>query len=150
MKNFSDLLDIDASITVILRLRPIIANGVPDCRVQINDMVLHDHDLPGDIELSTVLPLHENISIVVSMRNKKYSAENETAVIIQDLLIDDFNVVPGWTHLAAYINDHGNNEPTSYLGFNGSWRLDINQPFYIWRHQVTGQGWLLKPQINNS
>lgn len=26
------------------------------------------------------------------------------------------------------------------------WHIHHDQPFYRWRHQVTGQGWLLDPQ----
>lgn len=150
MKNFSDLLVTDSSIAVILRLQPIVTNDEPSCKVCINDTVLYDNNLSDHVELKLALNLHENISIAISIQNKKYSSEKETAIIIQDLLIDDFNVVPGWTHLAAYINDHHYNEPTSYLGFNGTWRLDIGGPFYAWRHRVTGQGWLLTPYISSS
>lgn len=28
----------------------------------------------------------------------------------------------------------------------GMWRLTLDEPFYRWRHRVTGQGWLFKPQ----
>jgi len=28
--------------------------------------------------------------------------------------------------------------------------LHIHQPFYCWYHTVSGQGWLLEPQISNS
>jgi hypothetical protein len=31
-----------------------------------------------------------------------------------------------------------------YLAVDG--RLTITEPFYQWYHQVSGQGWLLKPQ----
>ena len=29
---------------------------------------------------------------------------------------------------------------------NSIWYFEIDQPFYQWRHTITGQGWLLKPQ----
>lgn len=29
---------------------------------------------------------------------------------------------------------------------NSIWYFEIYQPFYQWRHTITGQGWLLKPQ----
>lgn len=31
---------------------------------------------------------------------------------------------------------------TSYLGCNGTWTFEINQPFYPWYHGITGQGWI--------
>ena len=27
--------------------------------------------------------------------------------------------------------------------------LQINQPFYCWYHTVSGQGWLLRPQVSS-
>lgn len=27
----------------------------------------------------------------------------------------------------------------------GMWRMTLHEPFYRWRHRVTGQGWLLEP-----
>lgn len=27
----------------------------------------------------------------------------------------------------------------------GHWRITLHEPFYRWRHRVTGQGWLLEP-----
>ena len=59
--------------------------------------------------------------------------------------IDDFDVVPMWTQLAKYSNDSNVTAPTNYLGFNGTWSLEITEPFYRWQHKITGQGWLLKP-----
>jgi hypothetical protein len=29
---------------------------------------------------------------------------------------------------------------------DGVWHFEIDQPFYQWRHVITGQGWLLEPQ----
>lgn len=28
---------------------------------------------------------------------------------------------------------------------DGMWRISLHEPFYRWRHRVTGQGWLLEP-----
>ena len=145
MKNFSDLLAIKPCINVGLRLHPITANGNPSCRVEINNKIMYQGSLYQDINISTSVTLQETISISVSLQDKNYHPILETAVVIQDLIIDDFNLVPDWTHLASYQNDHAVNNPTSYLGFNGTWQLLIDQPFYLWRHRVTGQGWLLTP-----
>lgn len=145
MKNFLDLLATRPRIDVSLNLRPISDNGDPCCRIKINNKVMYQGLLHQDIKLNTSVALKENISIEVSLQNKNYHPTQETALIIQDLMIDDFNVVPDWTHLASYQNDHAVSSPTSYLGFNGTWHLCIDQTFYLWRHRVTGQGWLLLP-----
>ena len=34
-----------------------------------------------------------------------------------------------------------------YMASNGV--LQIAQPFYCWYHTVSGQGWLLEPQLNS-
>ena len=79
------------------------------------------------------------------MSGKQYDQYRETAVIIDQLAIDGFDIIPTWTQLATYHNDHDSRGPTAYLGFNGTWRLQIDRPFYQWRHAVTGLGWLLAP-----
>lgn len=28
---------------------------------------------------------------------------------------------------------------------DGLWRITLHEPFYRWRHRITGQGWLLEP-----
>jgi hypothetical protein len=89
--------------------------------------------------------LTNSIEIEISMMGKEYSQAQETAVIIESVNIDGFEIVPDWTHLAVYNSERGVQGPTSYLGINGSWQLTIDRPFYQWRHRVTGQGWLLEP-----
>lgn len=145
MHNFSDLLATKLTIGLTIRLQSVTENGRPDCCVEINGKVFYAEPLDGSKQIVTAVGLTEKICIAISIHNKRYDQFKETAVIIQDLLIDDFNIVPNWTQLAHYHNDHGHNEPTSYLGFNGIWTLDIPQPFYQYRHRITGQGWLLEP-----
>jgi hypothetical protein len=87
----------------------------------------------------------DHIDISIGMRDKIYSAEKETAILIDSIKIDGFEIVPSWTQLAEYINERNFTGPTSYLGFNGTWRLSIQEPFYQWKHRITGQGWLLHP-----
>ena len=96
---------------------------------------------PVDIEV------YENLlqpfAIIIELKNKIYDKDNQTAVIIRSLQIDGIDLVPRFDYLAEYVNDHGNNNPTNYLGFNGKWTLTFDRPFYQWLHQATGQGWLL-------
>lgn len=37
--------------------------------------------------------------------------------------------------------------PITDFGYDsqGLWRITLHEPFYRWRHRVTGQGWLLAP-----
>lgn len=145
MKTFSDLLDIDPKIEIALTIGSRIDNGIPHCLVRLNHDILYDGALDQELSWRCCCDLLQPIDIEVSMSGKKYDQYRETAVIIHQLAIDGFDIVPSWTQLATYHNDHDRQEPTSYLGFNGTWRLRIDRPFYQWRHTVTGQGWLLTP-----
>jgi len=149
MKNFSDLLVTDSRIDVILQLSAITENGVPGCGVSINDDVLWHGPLPDSITLEKRVHLHQPIQIDVSMWDKTYHSDRETAVVLHSLQLDGFEIVPGWTHVAKYHNDHAWDGATSYLGFNGTWSLHIPVPFYRWLHEITGQGWLLAPIPGN-
>ena len=140
MKTYSDLQDIDQLINVKINLRTV---GSPDVIVEINQHRYAHTGLSTPITVEYRVGLLDNINVVIKLRNKEYNINNETAVIIDNITIDDIDIVPKFDYLATYVNDHNNNNPTSYLGFNGTWQLNINQPFYRWLHKHTGQGWLL-------
>lgn len=121
--------------------------GNPRYKIQVNNVV-YEHLARNDkneIKLVASCPLREPIKVVVTLYGKHYAQDSTSAIIIQSLKFDDFEIVPGWTQLASYSNDRDNTAPTNYLGFNGHWTLDLDQPFYIWHHRITGQGWLLEP-----
>ena len=140
MKTYSDLQDINQSIDVKITLRPI---GLPNLHASVNQKLSNYVGLSTPITLEYCVGLLDNIDIVIKLYNKEYNLSVETAVIIDTITIDNINIVPKFDYLATYLNDHSNNNPTSYLGFNGTWQLNIDQPFYHWLHKHTGQGWLL-------
>lgn len=139
MKNYSDLQDIDSWVECNLTLEPI---GAPEFSAIIGQ-VFAGGQLFKPVTINAKLPLLEPFFVEIELKNKIYDASNETAVKITALQIDGINLVPRFDYLAAYHNDHNNTNPTSYLGFNGKWRLTFDRPFYQWLHQATGQGWLL-------
>jgi hypothetical protein len=140
MKTYSDLLDIDTRLHLHIELEPV---GFPDVTVSINDIVDNYSGLSDNIILDYHIDLLDLFSIDIELRNKHYTTEYETAVIIKRLSIDNIELIPEYDYLAEYINDHDNNNPTSYLGFNGKWTLTIDRPFYHWIHEHSGQGWLI-------
>jgi hypothetical protein len=145
MNNFYALLATDTVLQIKISLNVIHDNGFPMIVLRVNDFVV-PYDVVTDlIEQEFKLPMTDAVSIEISMSDKKYSQDKETAVIINSVNIDGFEIVPGWTHLACYDTDRGQSGPTSYLGFNGKWSLQIKEPFYRWQHRITGQGWLLEP-----
>lgn len=142
MKNFSDLLATDLHLDLALAAEPI---GIPDVEIYINQTLLYQGQLLEPMTISQQLPLLSGFVVVVKLKNKVYSSDSETAVNLTRLSVDNFDLIPQWSHLARYTNDHDFTEPTSYVGFNGEWKFEVTKPFYQWQHEATGQGWLFHP-----
>ena len=140
MKTYSDLQDIDTRLNLVVELEPV---GNPTATVIINNQQYDYPQLSMPIIITKYLPLTDNINIDIIMSNKQYTLEYETAVIIRQISIDNIKLIPKYDYLAEYINDHDNNNPTTYLGFNGKWTLTIDRSFYHWLHEHSGQGWLI-------
>jgi hypothetical protein len=140
MKTYSDLQAIDSRLHLHIELEPV---GTPDIRVSVNDVVDHYPVLSNTIILDYHVDLLDLFAVNIELRNKHYTTEYETAVIIKQLSVDNIELTPKYDYLADYQNDHNNNNPTNYLGFNGKWTLTFDRPFYHWLHQHSGQGWLL-------
>ena len=135
MNNYLDLLDTDTDIEVKVKLSVI---GSPDFSVAIADNQWNNQcNIIANNNLLTPF------GIEIELRNKHYTVDYETAVIIDQISVDNIDIIPQYDYLADYQNDHNNNNPTSYLGFNGKWTLTFDRPFYHWLHQAQGQGWLL-------
>lgn len=142
MKNFSDLLATDLDLDLVLTAEPV---GHPDVEIWLNQQLIHQGPMSAPVTVSTQLPLLSGFSIMVKLKNKVYTSDSETAVMLTKLSVDRFDIIPQFTHLAKYANDHEFTEPTSYIGFNGEWRLEVTNPFYQWQHEITSQGWLFQP-----
>ena len=139
MKTYSDLQAIDSRLRCHLELEPV---GTPEVAVIIAG-VYGGGKLFKSVVFDVNIDLLYSFTIEIELKNKIYTTEQETAVIIKCLQIDGIDLVPRFDYLAEYDNDHNNNDPTSYLGFNGKWTLTIDRPFYHWLHEHTGQGWLI-------
>jgi hypothetical protein len=140
MKTYSDLQAIDTRLRLHVELKPV---GTPDVRISINDVVDDYPKLSNNIILDYHVDLLDLFSVNIELLNKHYTTEYETAVIIRRLSVDNIELIPQYDYLAKYVNDHDNNNPTSYLGFNGKWTLTFDRPFYHWLHEHSGQGWLI-------
>lgn len=140
MKNYLDLQATNFNLDICIELVPV---GTPDIVIKVADNTYANSKLDTLKKLKYSLDLNATFSIEIELRNKTYSLEYETAVIVQCIAIDSVEVIPKFSYLARYVNDHDYNDPTSYLGFNGKWILEFNRPFYQWLHQVTGQGLLV-------
>lgn len=130
MKTYLDLPDTKLRVDIDLELV-----GTPEFTLQVG---------PYNNKQSTYhLDLLTPFTIIIELKNKVYTTEYETAVIIRRLSVDNIEIIPQYDYLADYINDHDNHNPTSYLGFNGKWTLTFDRPFYQWLHQARSQGWLI-------
>ena len=139
MKTYSDLQAIDQRLHCHVELEPV---GTPEVAVIING-VYGGGKLFKSVVFDVNIDLLHSFTIEIELKNKIYTTEQETAVIIKCLQIDGIDIVPRFDYLAEYDNDRNNNDPTSYLGFNGKWTLTIDRPFYQWLHEHSGQGWLI-------
>ena len=134
MKTYLDLLDTKLKLDIELELV-----GSPDFLLTVKS---GDSDMSGqqDLNQSYEIDLLTPFSLSIILRNKN---DNNTAIIIRRISVDNIEIMPRFNYLADYINEHNTNTPTSYLGVNGKWTLTIDRPFYQWLHQARSQGWLI-------
>ena len=114
MKNFSELtaINIDQSLEVSINL----ITHDADYTFKINDLDIID------AEYSTKLGLFDDIILECNVL---------TGVVELDkFTINNFEVLPKYQHLAS--------PPTAWI--TGNWTFKIPAPFYVWKHQTTGQG----------
>jgi hypothetical protein len=143
MKNFLEALGTDPKLKVEISIRAIIDNGYPDFNLFFNEKLIAHHN-QTQIHLIEYIRYDEKLSIKIKMFGKKYSALKESAIIVENISIDDINIIPTFSHYTVYNNDHNKPITTNYLGYNGDWSININEPFYHWYHSVTAQGILIK------
>jgi hypothetical protein len=141
MNKYSDLTVTELRLDIELELV-----GHPEFRITAEPALTQDKQTINQniIKQTYYLDLLTPFSVTIELYNKHYNIDNQSAIIINRLSVDNIQLIPKYDYLAEYINDHDNNSPTSYLGFNGKWQLTIDRPFYQWLHQVTAQGWLLE------
>ena len=145
MKTFYDLQDIETDIELVITLNAITDNGQPHAKVISNNKILLDADVDSKVIVKEKLELMSLINISITLSNKLYSNQKETALIIDNIEIDGNEIIPKYNHCVLYDNDHSRNVTTHYLGWNGTWSLCIDKPFYHWLHQQSNNGWLLTP-----
>jgi hypothetical protein len=147
MNNFSELLATEVSLPVEIVLEPVFSTHAPHTMITVAQQVLFSGPLTQPVTLSCCVDLLAQFEILIELNSKDDHKDHTSAVVIAQLIIDSHDLVPQWSHLAYYSNDRNYNSPTTHLGFNGTWKLDINEPFYRWWHRATGQGWLLLPDL---
>ena len=154
MKNFSEILDTTYNITVNLRLEPEYIHEPPIVCVtwatDIRDKMYEDKQILMDAEYlrepkdwTLELPILDSCCLRISLMGKIDHLDPTTGIEIKHLTFDDFNILPQYTQYSTYKNDRNYVKPVGHLGFNGTWEVLVPMPFYQWRHEITGSGWLL-------
>lgn len=115
MKNFYELLATELTISLDM----LIAGHDNNIEITINNHSHCAHQTAQGLAVWAALPLLEPIDICVYHR----------AAHVSSLLFDGWQARPHW---GQQYFDH--------------WQFSTNnQPFYLWKHHATGQGWLLSP-----
>jgi len=114
--------------------------GKPNACILVNGV---QQNLKNSIRCE--LQLTSDIDVEIELKNKDYSADTESAVVVKDISVDGYSLINKYIDSVEYANDHKWKEPTTHIGFNGLWKLFIPGPYYISKHHKTGQGWLIYP-----
>jgi hypothetical protein len=60
--------------------------------------------------------------------------EGTSGIEIAHFSINDLEILPKYQHLST--------KSTNYIDFYEHWELQIPSPFYVWYHEISGQGWI--------
>ena len=148
MKTFYNVGNTDYSLDVQLDITPICDNGCPVSEVVVNNQVLYSSQCVSPISLQCQVPLLQPFLVIISLKDKVYDADRETALIVDRLKIDDYDLIPRFNHLVEYNNEKNIEVKSNYLGYNGSWCMNFGVPFYNWIHIAEHRGFLLYPTLD--
>ncbi len=125
IQTFSDLTAIETvgALTVDLEYR---IHGHCIATVCVNDQWYIELGR-GQIKVN----LFDPISLKINLLDFK---EGSSGIEIVNFSVNGLEILPKYQHLAS--------RPTNYIDFYGEWSLVIPAPFYLWYHQITGQGWI--------
>jgi hypothetical protein len=124
MKNFSELLDINPVLAVVIELK---IHGQVDYCAKLNQHQLIEYN-KFSFDLWSPLDL--------LIRINQFD-EGTSGIEIVEFSVDGLQVLPLYQHMA--------NPPTHYIDQLGTWYLTIPAPFHQWYHTTSGQGWILNP-----
>jgi hypothetical protein len=124
IRTFSDLLDIDTSrgLEVAVKLR---ANGSISYQFKVNDDLVNGEFWSKTYDLRTPF----KFSCLIT----EYTP-NHSGIDIVSVSINSIEILPLYAGNAT--------PPVNYLSFLGEWSFEINVPFYVWYHDISGQGWI--------
>lgn len=143
----------DTKIEVLLSQKSF--GKYPTCHISCNDQI-QSHTIDCPIWVRFTLDLADNDIVTLSiehygktLKDTDVDGNRDTAIIIEDIRINgisDQKFIWAGIYRPAYPAHYDpkvaelTNIP--YLGFNGTWKLDIPAPLFTWIHQIQGLGWI--------
>jgi len=126
MKNFYEATVIKPTlkVNIVLHLIPV---GSVKTHLKIND-TSYNLEITKEQAIEHQVKLTDPIDIQIQVDRKHPEA------LVVKLQIDGHEILPKYQFLA--------NPPTDYVDFPGIWAFKIPN-FYIWLHEVSGQGWIV-------
>lgn len=122
IQTFSDTLDINPKLKVTLTL-------------QIHGHVAYSFTVNGKRCYEGANYLEFDLLDRLSLKSEIVKLQVGTsAVEVTEFSVNGYNVLPIYQHRSSSKN--------CYHDWVGSWSMDINEPFYPWYHNVSGQGWI--------
>ena len=114
MKNFSEVTAISTADQLLVKIE-LIEHDNPVYSFTVNGIPAAD-----TITVDLLEPIHFKCTVQAG------------AIDVAKIAINGYEVMPLYQHHAS--------PATSWV--TADWELHIQQPFYTWYHQATGQGWI--------
>jgi hypothetical protein len=139
----------DNLVQLCVRLRPV---GQPCVKV-IADGIIKTQKLTEAANFVFEFTASDNASLIVEHYNKD-AADADTAVEIVSVSffgIQDPKFAWAGIYTPVYPEPWASEQltppsstitPQTYLGWNGTWKLDFSVPVFTWIHRVQNLGWL--------
>ena len=134
-----------------IRLKPLSETRSPHCGVTVGHITkMPELDQEQWIDFQIHPDSGSTVDIIVKHHGKteeEFKSGKELAISVDQIEINGitdprfvwegkfYPEYPRWEEDKGEIN-------TSYLGFNGEWRLTISIPAYTWIHKTLGLGWI--------
>jgi hypothetical protein len=116
MKTFFDLLATEQCIDIAMTVQTAQPSAV---KIVVNNQTVFDQQVQNQAVVNVRVPLLEPVNIQVY----------HSGAYVRSLQFDQWESRPQWGQ-----------EQSGFWSFS-----TIDQPFYVWKHTATGQGWLLTP-----
>ena len=91
-KNFYELLDIKKKISLSFLINPVVSILPPNIKVNVNEYSLYTGIVTEKILLKQDIALLDSIDIKIQLYDKNYNISSETAIIIESLKINNFEI----------------------------------------------------------